>query len=114
MSVEEIGYTRNLNIQKGISTAEVQKSRHKQTLTYEPIYEGSNRQRIVKIQKKLVISEKEKVGVSLLIVNKEFSLLIQLGITEEKQVNNNQGQNNRDVKLLLEWKYKGFRNGISL
>ena len=36
-----------------------------QALTYEPKYEGSNWQRTEEIQKKLVISEKENVGVSL-------------------------------------------------
>ena len=48
------------------------------------IYERENGPRTDRIQKRLVISE-EKVGVSLSIVGREFSLHIQLGITEDKQ-----------------------------
>ena len=78
--------TSNLNLQKGVRTVGSPEEPVHLTPTYDRIFGGGNGSRTEVIQKRQVISEEEEFGVSLKVVGREFSLHIQLGITEDNQV----------------------------
>ena len=65
VSVVDIRRTSSLNLQKGVSTVGSPEEPVHRTPTYDPIYRGGNGLWTEGIHKRQVISEEEKIGVSL-------------------------------------------------
>ena len=90
--------TSNLNLQKEVNTVGSLEEPVHQTPTYNSIYRGSNGPWTERIHKRQIISEKEKVGVFIRIINLEFSLPIQLGSQKTSKSTKYQGENRMSVK----------------